>query len=121
MSQVDVSTGDPRDSVVVACTLGRDDLSRQADRWRKLLARAGAGRIPTADGLRMRFRHDAGVEKELQELVAVERGCCRWAEWSVDANAEEIVLDVRATGEGITALHGMFVDPAANAGACCDG
>ena len=95
---------------VVACTLGREDLSLQAERWRKLRARAGAGRIPTADGLRLEFRREAGVEEELRELIAVERECCSWADWSIDANAGQILLDVRATGEGITALHGMFVD-----------
>jgi hypothetical protein len=93
----------------VACTLGSEDLSAQTARWKKLGARAGAGRVPAADGLRLIFRREAGVEEELQELVAIERSCCSWADWSVEGDAGEVVLDVRATGEGVTALHGMFV------------
>lgn len=117
MSRNDATTGDARGTAVVACTLSRADLSLQGDRWMKLRARAGAGRVPTAEGLRMHFRREPGVEEELDELVARERGCCSWADWSVAADAEEIVLEVRASGEGINALHGMFLDPLPNAAA----
>jgi hypothetical protein len=38
----------------------------------------------------------------------VETECCAWAGWTVQASAAGLVLDVRATGDGIAALHGMF-------------
>src|SRR6266536_4345063 len=61
-----------------------------------------------ARGLRISFRPASGVEEELRELVAVENECCSWAGWRVETDAELIVLDVRASREGIAVLHGMF-------------
>jgi hypothetical protein len=54
----------------------------------------------------MSFHPDA--EDELRALVAVETECCPWATWMVERSAETIVLDVRSTAEGVTALHAMF-------------
>jgi len=38
----------------------------------------------------------------------VETECCAWATWTVERTAGEIVLDVRATAEGIATLRAMF-------------
>jgi len=92
----------------VACTLASADLAAQGRRWERLAAWAMTGRTDTADGLRMVFRPEPGAEDELRALVAVENECCRWADWTVEVADEQIVLAVRAAGDGITALHGMF-------------
>jgi len=92
----------------VACTLTSTDLAAQRQRWERLAARAMTGRTETADGLRMFFRPEPGAEEELLELVAVENECCRWADWTVEVDDAQLVLAVRAAGDGITALHGMF-------------
>ena len=92
----------------VACTLTSADLAAQSQRWERLAVRAMAGRTETADGLRIFFRPEPGAEEELRALVAVENECCRWADWTVEAGDGQIVLAVRAAGDGITALHGMF-------------
>jgi hypothetical protein len=92
----------------VACTLTSADLAAQGQRWERLAARAMTGRTETADGLRMFFRPEPGAEEELRALVATENECCRWADWKVEADGGQIVLAVRAAGDGITALHGMF-------------
>jgi hypothetical protein len=92
----------------VACTLGLSDLAAQAGRWERLIARAMTELTKTADGLRLSFRPEPGVEEELRRLVAVENECCRWAAWAVDTSAEAPVLDVRSTGPGVATLHGMF-------------
>jgi hypothetical protein len=92
----------------VACTLTSVDLAAQRQGWERLAARAMTERVETADGLRVVFRPEPGAEEELRALVAVENGCCRWACWTVEAGAGQIVLAVRAAGDGITALHGMF-------------
>ena len=91
----------------IACTLSSAGLAAQAGRWERLVARA-MNCTQTADGLRMSFRPEPGVEDELRELVAVENDCCSWAAWAVETDAEATVLDVRSAGPGITALHGMF-------------
>jgi len=92
----------------VACTLTSADLAAQGRRWERLAARAMTGRAPTADGLRIGFRPQPGVEEELRALVAVENECCRWADWTVALEDGQIVLAVLAAGDGIAALHGMF-------------
>jgi len=94
--------------MLIACTLSSADLAAQAGRWQELIARAMTGRTETTDGLRMSFRPEPGVEKELRKLAAAENECCGWAAWAVEANAEATVLDVRSAGPGVAALHGMF-------------
>jgi hypothetical protein len=94
--------------VPVACTLTPAGLAAQAGRWQRLMARAMAERAETADGLRMSFRPEPGTEEELHRLVAVESECCAWADWTVGLIAGNLMLEVRSTGAGIAALHGMF-------------
>jgi hypothetical protein len=98
------------ESPAVTCTLGSADHAAQAERWRRLYADAGSARIVTADGLRVRFRRDSAVEQELRALVAVEVGCCAWADWTVEQRAEELVLEVRSAGAGIQVIHGWFLE-----------
>jgi hypothetical protein len=92
----------------VACTLSTAGLAKQAGRWERLAARALTERAKTEQGLRLSFRPEPGAEEELRQLVAVENECCRWASWTVHANAGQILLDVSSTGDGIAALHDMF-------------
>ena len=92
----------------IACTLSPASLAAQAGQWRQLIGQALTDRTETADGLRMSFRPGPGVEEELRRLVASETRCCRWAAWTVEVSAEATVLDVRSTGLGVAALHGMF-------------
>jgi hypothetical protein len=92
----------------VACTLTSADLAAQSERWKQIAATALIDRIETECGLRISFQAAPGVEEELRELVLVENECCSWAEWTVETSPEAATLDVRSTGDGIEALHGMF-------------
>ena len=94
--------------IPIACTLSAADLSAQAERWRRLIARAAIARHETPDGIRLEFRAGAGVADELQQLVATENECCSWAKWSVAAAAGQVVLEVTSTGAGVTALRQML-------------
>jgi hypothetical protein len=94
--------------VPVACALSPADLAAQGSRWEQLAARALTGRAETADGLRLCFRREPGVEEELRALVTAENECCPWAAWTVRAAAGQVVLDIRSTAEGIAILRGMF-------------
>jgi hypothetical protein len=95
-----ISAAPPRPAVA--------SLAAQAGRWQQLIGRAMTDCTETADGLRMSFRPEPGVEEELRRLVAIETRCCPWAAWTVEVNAEATVLDVRSTGLGVATLHGMF-------------
>jgi len=93
----------------VACTLGASALATQAERWKTLYAGAGIERVPTDNGLRVSFRRDPAVERELRELVAVEVECCRWADWKVETGSAAVALEVTSTGEGIKVIHGWWL------------
>lgn len=93
---------------VIACALTGEEMGAQAERWLRLGQNAGLGRTETEDGLRIRFRDDPAVERELRALVAVESVCCSWAQWDVHHASGELVLQVQAPGEGAAALHAMF-------------
>ena len=108
MTAAPIPTDDTTASTPVACSLTTDGLAEQAGRWARLAARALIAQAKTADGLRLDFRPEPGIEEELGALVAVETRCCPWATWTVEASAAQLALDVRATGDGIAALHGMF-------------
>ena len=107
MAARDLAGGQDRPSPA-ACTLGPAGLAAQISRWEQLAARAMTGRTETADGLRLWFRREPGVEEELRALVAVESRCCRWANWTVQAAAGQVVVDIRSAAAGVAALHGMF-------------
>jgi hypothetical protein len=114
----DITAAGPAGGPPVACSLTAAGLAAQAGRWERLAARAMTERTETAHGLRIGFRAEPGAERELRALVAVETECCPWATWTVEASAGQIILDVRAAGEGVAALHAMFTSlrPAQSAG-----
>jgi hypothetical protein len=92
----------------IVCTLGTTDRADQAERWGRLIARAGTGREETPTGVQLRFRPGAGVAEELEALAATERECCAWATWTVATGRDGVVLDIASSGEGIAALRSMF-------------
>ena len=96
-------------SAAIACSLQQTDLADRLDRWLELGQRAGIEAVATSNGLRLFFRADPGVEAELRQLADLERECCAFADWSVRAHREELVLTVNADREeAITAVQAMF-------------
>jgi hypothetical protein len=93
----------------VACTLGPAELGGQVGRWRELYARSGTERTETDYGLRVGFRRDRSVERELRDLVAVEIECCAWADWKVRADARELTLEISSSGDGIPVIHSWLL------------
>jgi len=110
MTMKQTTTEQNGDPAPVACTLTAAGLAAQSDRWERLATRAMTGRAETAHGLRVFFRAEPDVEEELRALVAVENECCAWADWTVETNDEQIVLNVHSITEGIATLHGMFTN-----------
>ncbi|MBA3747768.1 MAG: hypothetical protein H0W96_09820 [Solirubrobacterales bacterium] len=97
------------DRASIACSLDRPDVVRRRARWRALAARGAVEAVPTGRGLRLTFRADAGVAAELDRLVAFERECCPWANWSVRSDGEQIELQVSGdSDETVAAVHGML-------------
>jgi hypothetical protein len=99
---------EPGPAPAIACDLTEGGAANQAERWLRLGREAALGRARTADGLEIRFRDDAAVERELRDLVAVESDCCAWARWEVRRANGELVMRASSTPEGAAALHAMF-------------
>ena len=96
------------DEPTISCTLGTADLAAQGAAWRTLREASEIAVERIADGIRVRFRADAGVEQELHRLTAVENECCSWATWSVLAGEHEALLEVRSSGDGVRAAQALF-------------
>ena len=94
----------------IVCTLTPNDLRTQGERWRTLFAEAGVARTETDDGLQIRFRRDAAIERDLRKLVAVEVECCKWATWAVEDPTDELVLKISSTGDGVPVLHSWLLE-----------
>jgi hypothetical protein len=93
----------------IACSLDSGGLAERQRRWDALADRAAVELSRTQDGLRLRFRRDPGVEIELRELAALERQCCSFADWSVHADGDAAVIDIRGSStESVAAVHEMF-------------
>lgn len=97
------------DTATIACSLEQEGMAERRARWQALAARAGAEIAPTARGLQVSFRRDEGVAEEIESLVALERACCSWADWSVRPEGERVMLEVGGAGaEAVSALRQMF-------------
>jgi hypothetical protein len=96
-------------SAPIACSLPEADLANRHDRWLQLWQGAAVDAVTTSNGLQLLFRAEPRVEEELRQLAELERDCCAFADWSVQARGTELVLDVTApTEEGIRAVQAMF-------------
>ena len=94
----------------VACTLGSSELGTQVERWKRLYAETGFGRTETDEGLRVHFRRSQETERELAALVTVERECCKWAEWKLEADEDDLILEITSAGDGIAVIHTWLLE-----------
>src|SRR5215831_9430170 len=87
-----VRSADEKNSV--ACTLEPGDRAPRAARWAALTARALRQASRTERGLRLTFGAGPGVGDELRSLVALERGCCAFAQWSVSITGDRVTVEI---------------------------
>ncbi len=92
----------------VACTLSAAEGSSRVQRWEALAALFLIEGEATPEGVRLRYRRTEEAGAELEELARLERDCCGWARWGVDASEETLVLEVSADGEGAATVRSMF-------------
>ncbi len=88
----------------VACSLGVTDGAAQVERWRRLTMRALIHRERRDDELLLVYRADDDTRAELDGLVAVERACCAFLDWQVEAREEELRLRIRGTAADLDTL-----------------
>ena len=94
----------------LACSLDDDDRDARRRRWLELASRALFEFETTDRGLHLVFAAETDVERELLELAALERECCRFATWTVTKTDDRVALDIAGTSaQAIPAVQGMFV------------
>ena len=80
-----------------ACSLTGPELATRDERWHAPAATSLLTREATSLGVRLAFRPDRGVVHDLVDLLDGERGCGRWARWTLTST------DVGAVVEATTA------------------
>jgi hypothetical protein len=88
----------------IACTLSAGELGDRAGAWRKLMDSGLVGREVVPGGIRLSAA--PGAAAALIELIDLERECCAWIRFEVDAGS---VITLTADGDGEAVLAGMFV------------
>jgi len=82
------------DEVPPTCSLQGRELQERLDEIAVLGAENLLGQEVDGDRQRLRFRADPETRRRLEALVAAERECCRFLEFSLEADGKEIVLTV---------------------------
>src|SRR5687768_4467652 len=94
--------------IEIACTLNDGDRRTRGDEWRAVVADGLKRREPIERGVRLRFAPDPGIARRLEQLVAGERACCGWAQWSLRRTDEATIVEATAPGDGEAALRALF-------------
>jgi DNA-binding transcriptional MerR regulator len=94
----------------IACTLGPDELGRQLDDWRALLAHAVA-RVALDDGVRVELDAATPLD-ELVRLVSAEQGCCAFLRFAITVDARGVGLEVRGTDDARPVIEALVGAPA---------
>ncbi len=88
----------------VACTLGATDGAAQVERWRRLNAGSLVHRERQDEELSLVYRADEPTRAELETLVGVERTCCAFLDWQVDAQPGSLTLRIRGAAAELDTL-----------------
>jgi hypothetical protein len=67
--------------------------------YHRLFTAALLGRQRTAEGIRFRFRADAGVEEWVRDLAAREKACCAFFAFEVTRQVGEVWWDAAVTDD----------------------
>jgi hypothetical protein len=92
----------------IACALAVGERGDRRQRWRRLAEQGSGHVVETATGLRLVLTASEDVQRELRELVELERECCAFATWTIARAGSQLVLDMEAEGEAVAAVHGML-------------
>lgn len=90
-----------------ACALTNGQAGGRRARWQAVLADGGARTEAVDGGVRVRLDARPGIRERLEALVAAERNCCAFADWTVEAGAEGLRLDVRVPGGDPALVEGI--------------
>jgi mercuric ion transport protein len=92
----------------VACVLDGHAYRTRLARIHALMDQALIARERFELAVRMRFRRDAGVEADLEELVALERTCCPFLVFAIEKLSGEMVLTISGPENASALLDEAF-------------
>jgi len=93
--------------IPIACLLDDGARHSQLAAWTELVRNSCRALTPIERGVEVRFAPEA--REEVERLVATERDCCGWAEWTVIASDDEVVLTASSAEDpGPEVLQGIF-------------
>jgi hypothetical protein len=95
----------------VVCVLAAAEQRGRRERWLRLSDAALIDKAAIAAGVLLRFRWSEAAERELRELVALERECCSFAHWDLTQRGRELRLEVTAERDATAAVRTMFDEP----------
>ena len=87
----------------IVCTLTASELKDRGTAWRKLWASGLLRRERVPSGIRLIA--EPGARRALMDLIALERECCAWIDYSVEPSSVTLTAD----GGGEAVLAGMFL------------
>jgi hypothetical protein len=82
----------------LACTLDAAAGERRLTQWRRVGKQAKIASAFSGRTLAVTYRPQA--RSLLEELVAAERGCCSFLDWSLEESPERVVLTIRSDESG---------------------
>jgi hypothetical protein len=85
----------PAATTPIVCDLtdAPDTGEQRLAEYRRLFAKALAGRKRTAEGVRLRFRAEPGVEAWVRDLAAREKACCAFSAHEVTVEGDVVRWD----------------------------
>lgn len=94
----------PDEPVVCTAPLGdKPQVQQGIDSYRAAFTRLTATERFDG-GFRWRFRREPGLEAHLAQLVAAEHGCCRFFQFKLTADGDEVVWETRAPAHAASVL-----------------
>jgi hypothetical protein len=98
----------PAKTDAVACFLDGQAYRTRVARIHALMEQALIARERLETSVRLRFRRTAGVETNLEELVALERQCCPFLVFELEKLPSEIVLTISGPESAAALLDEAF-------------
>jgi hypothetical protein len=92
----------------VACTLTSESRAERRRVWQALADHALVERYNTEKGVSLTYSATTGVEDRLRELAALEADCCAFADWQVERQGGQVILEVTAPNDAVASLQAMF-------------
>lgn len=94
----------PLAAVPTACTLGPSTGRAQVERWHAFDAQYALSVERDDTRLTVHYAKNTDSIRRLRELVDVERDCCSFVDWEVDAGHDDLRLIVTGTPDLLAAL-----------------